>query len=84
MSTTASHLHLVPSRPAEPDEPSHGEDVGLTTAILVVAASPVVLAAAGIGPWQDASVGLGTVGVIFAGRELLGSLLARARSRRAP
>lgn len=84
MSTAASHLRLVPAPPVEGEDAAAPGDVGLTAVALVIAALPLALAVAGVGRWDDGSVGLGTVGVIFAGRALLAGLLPRARPGRAP
>lgn len=81
MSNGAAHLRLVSAHAAE-ERPLHLEDIGLTALILVVAALPIALAAAGLGRWEDTSVGFGTVGVVFSGRELLGELLLQARAGR--
>lgn len=78
------HLHVVPPspRPAPPDhEPG---DLGLTALIFVVALLPIACDLAGIGRWSGASLGLGTLGVLLAGRELWGGLVASGRRGRLP
>jgi hypothetical protein len=85
MSPAERHLHVVRTSPTAGDEaPSELEDVGLTLAIFLVAAFPLASAMAGIGQWDPGSLGLGTLGVLLAGRELGASLIARCRSRRRP
>jgi hypothetical protein len=58
------------------------DDVGLTVFLFLVAAFPLASVIAGIGRWDQASLGLGTLGVLFAGRELGARVLASWRSRR--
>jgi hypothetical protein len=87
MSDFEEHLHLqvVRALPAE-SRTSSSElgDVGLTVMIFLVAALPLVSAMAGIGRWDHVSLGLGTLGVLFAGRELCTWLLATRRRGRRP
>lgn len=56
------------------------EDVGLTLFLLFVAALPVASEIAGIGRWGQGTLGLGTLGICLAGRELGSLLLARWRN----
>lgn len=79
------HLHVVRPSEAEGEAVSSGlEDVGLTLMIFLVAVLPLASALAGIGRWDDASLGLGTLGALLAGRELGAWLLARCRTGRRP
>jgi hypothetical protein len=85
MSPAERHLHVVrTSQTAGEEAPSEREDVGLTLAIFFTAALPLASAMAGVGRWDPGSLGLGTLGVVLAGRELGASLLVRCRSRRRP
>lgn len=83
MAGVERHLRVVPPAPAGSEAPSsEGADVGLTTAIFLIAALPLASAIAGVGRWDDASLGLGTLGVLLTGRELCAWLVARHRARR--
>lgn len=84
MASLHRHLHVVRSRAEDEALSSELEDVGLTLMIFLVAALPVGSAIGGIGRWDEASLGLGALGVLLAGRELLAWLLARRRSGRRP
>jgi hypothetical protein len=73
MGADSTQLHVVPPLGAVGRTPADGDDVGdlgLTVVIFVTALVPLVCELAGIGHWGDGSLGLGTVGVLFAGREL--------------
>jgi hypothetical protein len=76
------HLHVVPPflYQEEPPESELG-DVGLTAMIFAIALLPIACDLAGIGRWGDGSLGLGTLGVLLAGRELWAWLVAVVRSR---
>jgi hypothetical protein len=80
MSPVERHLHVV--RTAANEASSALDDVGLTLFLFVVAAFPLASVVAGIGRWGQASLGLGTLGVLLAGRELGALALARWRNRR--
>jgi hypothetical protein len=87
MSDVQEHLHLqvVRTLPASAESPrASSGDVGLTVMIFLVAAVPLVSELAGIGRWDHLSLGLGTLGVLFAGRELCTWLLAIRRRGRRP
>lgn len=89
MSAVERHLHVVPPAPPESEAPSEApsrelEDVGLTMGVFLVAALPLASAIAGVGRWGKGSLGLGTLGVLLAGRELCAWLVARRRSVRRP
>jgi hypothetical protein len=85
MSGVERHLHVVRTTPTECERTSSAlEDVGLTTVIFVVAALPLASMIAGVGQWDDRSLGLGTLGVLLAGRELGAWLAARCRFGRRP
>jgi hypothetical protein len=82
VSGSERHLRLVPPTPPGGEaRSSEIEDVGLTAMIFLVAALPLASAIAGVGRWGDGSLGLGTVGVLLAGRELCAWLVARCRRR---
>jgi hypothetical protein len=84
MSNAERHLRLVPPASAERGaSPGELEDVGVTLMIFLVAALPLASSIAGLGRWSDGSLGLGTLGVLLAGRELCAWLVARFRSGRA-
>jgi hypothetical protein len=80
------HLHVVRTSPAVRGAAASSEpdDVGLVAMIFLVAALPLVSEVAGIGRWDHLSLGLGTLGVLFAGRELCTWLLATRRRGRRP
>jgi hypothetical protein len=83
MSPAERHLHVVRISRTAPEETSSArDDLALTAFLFVVAALPLVSVIAGIGRFGQASLGLGTLGVLFAGRELAALALARWRSRR--
>ena len=83
MSAVEPHLRVVPPVPIESEPvPGELEEVGLLIMIFLVAALPLASAIAGVGRWGDGSLGLGTLGVLLAGRELGAWLLARCRGRR--
>lgn len=85
MSGVERHLHVVRTSPAEREAVSSAlGDVGLTITIFVVSALPLVSGIAGVGQWDDRSLGLGTLGVLLAGRELHAWLVARWGSGRRP
>ncbi len=77
---TTGHLRLVPTAgsPSGRRRPAL-RDVGLTLFILLVAACPLASAVAGLGEWDQRSLGVGAVGVLLAGRELVAPVLARIR-----
>ena len=85
MRSTASHLELVgPARAAGGPSPAaagDAGDLGLTATIFAVALLPLACAAAGIGEWGSGSLGLGTAGCLFAGRELWSRLVASRGDR---
>jgi hypothetical protein len=70
------------SRTAAEEASSALDDVGLTLFLFLVAALPLASVIAGIGRWGQASLGLGTLGVLLAGRELAAQALVRWRDRR--
>jgi hypothetical protein len=79
--TVTGHLRPVAtpgSRAGRRRPASH--DVGLTLFIFLVAAFPLASAIAGVGAWDPRSLGVGTAGVVLAGRELAAHLVARLRS----
>jgi hypothetical protein len=78
------HLHVVRPGPArgEAAPPRELPDVGVTVMLFLVTALPVASALAGVGRWDDASLGVGTLGVLLTGRELGALALARWRSGR--
>jgi hypothetical protein len=80
MSPDERHVHVV--RAAAEEASSELGDVGLTFFLFVVAAFPLASVIAGIGRWGQASLGLGTLGVLLAGRELGALALARWRNGR--
>jgi hypothetical protein len=83
--TAERRLEVVRAPPArDGGDPAPSGDVGLTAMIFLVAALPLASVLAGVGRWDEASLGLGTLGVILAGRELVSWLGARWRSRRRP
>jgi hypothetical protein len=83
MSALEKHLHLVRSSAARPEPaPADRADVGLTLFLLLVAALPLASAIAGVGRWDGASLGLGTLGVLLAGRELGSMVVSAWRHRR--
>jgi hypothetical protein len=85
MPPAETRLHLVPRAPGAGEERSGShEDVGLTSFLLLVASVPLASAAAGIGRWDATTLGLGTLGVLFAGRELGALVASRWRSGRHP
>ncbi len=57
--------------------------MALVAAIFAVAAVPLACDAAGLGHWGGVSLGLGTLGALFAGRELARSAASAWRARRA-
>lgn len=81
--TTTGHLRLV-SMAGSPSGRCRPElhDLGLKLFIFLVAAFPLASAVAGLGEWDQRSLGVGAVGVLLAGRELVAPVLARIR--RAP
>jgi hypothetical protein len=80
MSPVERHLHLVRTSPAEGEGPAKDrDDVGITLMLFLLSALPPASALAGVGRWSQASLGLGTLGVLLAGRELGALLLARCR-----
>jgi hypothetical protein len=77
------HLHVVPPCPREREPPQSAlDDLGVTAMIFAVALLPIASQIAGIGRWGDGSLGLGTLGVVLAGRELWTWLAASRRSGR--
>jgi hypothetical protein len=85
MSPVERHLHVARmSRTAAEEASRERKDVGLTLFLFLVAAFPLASEMAGIGRWGQASLGLGTLGVLLAGRELGALALARWRNRRRP
>jgi hypothetical protein len=83
MATTARHLRLVPPGRDDLAPPPAGtaEDLVLDAAIFLVGAVPLVATLAGVGRWGDGSRGIGTIGVLLAGRELWRWAAARVRAR---
>jgi hypothetical protein len=80
MSALERPLHVVRPSSARPTPaPTERSDVGLTVFLLLVAALPLASAVAGVGRWDAASLGLGALGVLLAGRELGSAVLARWR-----
>lgn len=78
--TTPRHLRLVPETRSPSERPRLADqDLGLTLLIFLVAAIPLASTLAGVGTWDDRSLGLGTVGVLLSGRELVAPVLARLR-----
>jgi hypothetical protein len=78
------HLHVVRTSPPEREATREREDVGLVAMIFLVSAVPLASVLVGIGRWDHVSLGLGTLGVLFAGRELCTWLVARWRPGRRP
>jgi hypothetical protein len=78
--TTTGHLRLVPTAgsPSGRGRPAL-HDLGLTLFIFLVAAFPLASAIAGMGEWDQRSLGVGAVGALLAGRELVAPVLARIR-----
>lgn len=72
MSARETHLHVV--APCALDEAAASElgDLGLTATIFAVGLLPIACDLAGVGRWGASSLGLGTMGVLLAGRELGG------------
>ncbi len=70
-------LRLVP---ACPPGDARG-DLALTAVIFAIALLPLASALAGVGEWGGGSLGLGTLGVLFAGRELCVRLASLRRAR---
>lgn len=81
MPLDSAHLHVVLPCPGQ-QEPRESElgDLGLTATIFAIALLPIACDIAGIGRWGGGSLGLGTLGVLLAGRELWAWLFARCRS----
>jgi hypothetical protein len=77
------HLHVVRPGPAQ-GEAARRElpDLGVTAMLFLVAALPLASALAGVGKWDEASLGLGTLGVLLAGREIGALLLGTWRNGR--
>ena len=75
---------VTPGKPEEGAASSGLEDLGVTVMIFLVAALPLVSAIAGFGHWSEGSLGLGTVGVLLAGRELCARAFARCSRPRCP
>ena len=83
MTVVERHLHVVPRSPHERDAPPAAiGDVGVTLMLFVVSALPLMGEAARFGRWSGTSLGLGTLGVLLAGRELWARLVANWRSGR--
>jgi hypothetical protein len=80
--TITGHLRLVPTAgsPSGRCRPAL-HDLGLTLFIFLVAAFPLASAIAGAGEWDQRSLGVGAVGVLLAGRELVVPILAGIRGR---
>jgi hypothetical protein len=83
------HLHLV--EPAEPPEPVVAErpdgaleDLALTATIFAVSFLPLAGAAAHLGHWGSGTLGLATLGSLFAGRELWNRAVEAIRTWRRP
>lgn len=78
--TNTGHLRLVRTAgsPSGRRRPAL-DDLGLTLFIFLVAAFPLASAVAGLGEWDQRSLGVGAVGVLLAGRELVAPVLARIR-----
>jgi hypothetical protein len=58
------------------------EEVGVTLMIFLVAAVPIASALSGHGRWGDGTLGLATLGVLLAGRDLGARLVTRWRGSR--
>lgn len=78
--TVTAHLRLVAAAgwASGPRHPAL-HDLGLTLFIFLVAAFPLVSELAGLGEWDQRSLGVGAAGVLLAGRELVAPVLARIR-----
>jgi hypothetical protein len=72
-------VHLEGDREAPPTE---HVDLGLTAMIFAVALAPLALDAAGLGRWDGTTLGLGTLGILFSGRELARCVAGGRRGRR--
>ncbi len=74
MRAAGTHLHVV--SPAH--EPGRARrdlaDLGLSTMLFAVSLAPLACDAAGLGRWDGSTLGLGTVGVLVWGRELVHEL----------
>jgi hypothetical protein len=82
MSAPEKHLHAAsPSPPAGDDLPGDLGEVGLVLTILLIGLVPLVGVVAGVGSWDELSVGLGTLGVVFAGWQLWEQVVARREPR---
>jgi hypothetical protein len=83
--TRETQLHAVPA-PDPIDDPRLGslEDLGLMAMLFAIAIIPLASSLAGLGRWSDVEVGLGGVGALFTGRELVACLVAWFRSWRRP
>ena len=78
--TVTAHPRLVPTAgsPSGRRRPAQ-HDLGLTLFIFLVAALPLASELAGVGEWDPRSLGVGAVGVLLAGRELVAPAVARIR-----
>jgi hypothetical protein len=83
MSAFERNLRVArPSAARRPPLSTGRDDVGLTLMLFLIAALPLASTLAGVGRWDEPSLGLGTVGVLLAGRELGSLVLARWRNGR--
>jgi hypothetical protein len=81
MDPRPNDLVFLPLRATPPAPAVDVGDFSLTLFILLVSLLPLICLLAGVGSWGPGSLGLGTAGALFAGRELCLHLAARLRSR---
>lgn len=85
MSARAAHLRSVPAETPPPEEgrsPGGHEDLGVVALVLVISLVPLASALAGIGRWDGGTLGLATLGMLFAVSVLVTRGLASRRPRR--
>ncbi len=81
MSDRPTRIRAVALGDAPPADMASGGDLALLAFLVLVNLVPIAGSLAG-GRWTQGTVGLATVGVLLAGRELARELRARVRARR--